>query len=152
MLAKETRTIARRNKGELGALSKNLISTAIAVASGEAPETALKDAIKDTAKQTGHIALRDAGTRRGIYTDANPYQHGQYKPAIIDEDIGAGLNAGLGGNRLLKNSNVNPSVAARMAHARSFKKKERRLHETIRWIYYATIKTFLNQLILINNE
>jgi hypothetical protein len=78
------------------------------------------------------LAAKDASTRRGVYTDANPYQYGQYRPAIpvatpvddFNKDVGSRLNSGLGGNRLLRNSNVNPSAAARMAHARSFRKKK----------------------------
>jgi hypothetical protein len=122
-LIKEGKTIAKRNKGELGALGRNLMNTALDVASSKAPEDAFKEALKDKAKQTGHLALRDAGTRRGIYTDAN-HQRGQYKPVVVDEDVSAGINSGLGGNRLLNNTNVNPSAQARMAHARSFKKKK----------------------------
>ena len=128
VLAKEGKTIAKRNKGELSALGRAVVSTAVDVASGDASKSDLKEVLKDTARQTSHLATRDALTRRGIYNEDNPYLKGQYAPQAIpmadvlpEEEIGGSV--GLGGNRLLRNASVNPmSVSERMAHARSFRK------------------------------
>jgi hypothetical protein len=71
VLAKEGKTIAKRNNAELASLSRTALNAALDVASGDASKADLKEVLKDTARQTGYLATRDALTRRGIYDKEN---------------------------------------------------------------------------------
>lgn len=130
-LSKLTKTAVKKGKkfvkaheSELTDLGQQLAAQSIAVANGEGSVEDIKNNLASSANQIQHMAKKDVANKIGV-----AYQYGQYAPQEFDETFGATyrggsiVSTGLGGSRLLNNTQANPqSVHERMAHARSFKK------------------------------
>lgn len=82
-VAKSAKEIVRDNKGELSAIGRDLVGTALSVANGEASRADLNSAVADSMKKAVHVGARDQLTRVGVVNEANPYLYGQYKPPPV---------------------------------------------------------------------
>lgn len=101
--AKAAKDTYAANKDEIQAVGRELASTAVSSAMGDESAN-VKGATRDAGSKLKHIIARDAGTRAGVFNEANPYQLGQYAPVAapsaaaaeaVEEMVGEGFVKGL---------------------------------------------------------
>ena len=120
---KEAKRAIKNNKDELKNIGRAVVESGINAANGEASGKQFGRNLLKAGKEISHVVGKEELTKAGLFGAENPYQYGQYKPKAVEVPVieGSGLDAGLGGNRLVNNPRVN--AQSRMAHARSFRKK-----------------------------